>query len=404
MASEEFTFSEQIYRIWGLPQNADLASLRMQPINPDDLFRVMQDWHAALAAGGEHAIAYRIVRPDGVTRYLSVAIEVALNAAGDAASLHGTHHDITDLTLAQQAAVKAGTLFDAILTATPDYTFVTDLPSSAVIYGSPGKTILGMTAEELAALGPSVIGSLVHPDEQPRLLAANAADLDDGEILQIRYRARHADGSWHWLHRRVTPFRRDEATGEVIEVLGVVRDVTDVVDVVDAQDRLAHATLHDSLTGLPNRALLMDRLEAALARAAQTKRDVAILFCDLDGFKHVNDTAGHAAGDAVLIEIAARLKAVLREHDTIARVGGDEFVIVIEPWKRTGATPRPKAPARDGAARARNDRARGQPRRPYRRGGTTTDHRQPGRACRHRQHRHQLCGSHPNLSVRAGHS
>lgn len=189
VSSEEFTFSEQIYRIWGLAQNADLALLRRQLIHPDDLFRVMQGWGAALAAGSEHAIAYRIVRPDGTTGYLSVAIEVALNAAGDAVSLHGTHHDITDLTLAQQAAVKAGTLFNAILTATPDYTFVTDLHSGAAIYGSPGKTILGITTEELS-----------------------------------------------------------------------------------------------------NRAMSMDRLEAALARAAQTQRDVAILFCDLDGFKRVNDT------------------------------------------------------------------------------------------------------------------
>ena len=96
---------------------------------------------------------------------------------------------------------------------------------------------------------------------------------------------------------------------------------------------LEHSALHDPLTGLPNRALLMDRLEAALARAVQTGHEVAVLFCDLDGFKRVNDTAG----DAVLVETTRRILAVLREHDTVARIGGDEFVVIVEPWQREGA-------------------------------------------------------------------
>jgi diguanylate cyclase (GGDEF)-like protein len=81
--------------------------------------------------------------------------------------------------------------------------------------------------------------------------------------------------------------------------------------------------------------LLVDRLDAALARSARDGREVAVMFCDLDGFKRVNDTAGHAAGDAVLLEIARRLPAVLRDDDIVARVGGEEFVVVIEPWDRS---------------------------------------------------------------------
>jgi len=149
-------------------------------------------------------------------------------------------------------------------------------------------------------------------------------------VLQLHYRAQHADGQWHWLSRRITPFRRS-AAGAVIEVLGVVRDISDVME---AEQRLTHAALHDGLTGLPNRALLIDRLEAALARSARDGREVAVLFCDLDGFKRVNDIAGHAAGDALLLEISQRLHHVIREHDTVARVGGDEFVIIVEPWNR----------------------------------------------------------------------
>ncbi len=108
----------------------------------------------------------------------------------------------------------------------------------------------------------------------------------------------------------------------------------EVTDAVADEEKPAFDALHDGLTGLPNRALLLDRLTSALARSGRQGREIAVLFCDLDGFRRVNDTAGHAAGDAVLIETAKRLRTVLREGDTVARVGGDEFVLVVEPWNR----------------------------------------------------------------------
>jgi diguanylate cyclase (GGDEF)-like protein/PAS domain S-box-containing protein len=276
----------------------------------------------------------------------AVSLEVGVWANDDGGGFSALVHDITErvtirnalemqrlmLIEADKATSLANTFFDAVLAATPDFTFVYDIATSAVLYASRDDEALGTDAHSPAAMGRAGQAMLIHPDDRQRLaeVSDGANELEDGQVLQVRYRIQTISGSWSWLSRRITPFRRD-TDGAVVEVLGVIRDVTEATEF---EDRLTHAALHDDLTGLPNRALLLDRLEAALVRSERDGREVAVLFCDLDGFKRVNDTAGHAAGDGVLTQFAQRLQGVVREHDTVARVGGDEFVIIVEPWDR----------------------------------------------------------------------
>jgi diguanylate cyclase (GGDEF)-like protein/PAS domain S-box-containing protein len=113
-------------------------------------------------------------------------------------------------------------------------------------------------------------------------------------------------------------------------VEGMVATAVDITLLVEARARLHHLATHDVLTGLPNRTLLLERLRRALVRARRRGTGVGLIYCDLDGFKAVNDRFGHAAGDAALVEVARRLEAAVRESDTVARVGGDEFVVVVE--------------------------------------------------------------------------
>ncbi|PKN32400.1 MAG: hypothetical protein CVU63_18985, partial [Deltaproteobacteria bacterium HGW-Deltaproteobacteria-20] len=118
-----------------------------------------------------------------------------------------------------------------------------------------------------------------------------------------------------------------DENGEVTHYAGVL---THIGDIKSEQQRLSHLAYHDSLTGLPNRLLLADRLEMALLRSRRGNSYVAVLFLDLDGFKEINDTYGHETGDVLLVSIARRLDGAVREQDTVARLGGDEFILLFE--------------------------------------------------------------------------
>src|SRR2546423_3961686 len=141
-----------------------------------------------------------------------------------------------------------------------------------------------------------------------------------GEVL-----IRRKTGSTVWVEQRLSLVRDED--GRIVSVEGIARDVTERKL---AEERLERRALHDELTTLPNRRLLRDRISQALARAERDGCLVAIVFLDLDRFKLINDSWGHAEGDKVLVSIADRLRGIVRGSDTVARFGGDEFVVVRE--------------------------------------------------------------------------
>jgi diguanylate cyclase (GGDEF)-like protein/PAS domain S-box-containing protein len=156
--------------------------------------------------------------------------------------------------------------------------------------------------------------------EQRRIHEAIAARQSVRAVL----RNRRKNGEVFWNDLRIDPVASID--GDVSHFVGVINDITEARHY---ERRLQHLAHHDALTGLANRTLLLERLKAAIDAAAGHRRQGALAFLDLDNFKHINDTFGHEAGDAVLREIAARLRDSMREEDTVARLGGDEFVLVI---------------------------------------------------------------------------
>jgi diguanylate cyclase (GGDEF)-like protein/PAS domain S-box-containing protein len=192
-----------------------------------------------------------------------------------------------------------------------------------ILYESPSVTrVLGYEPEQLVG---SRVWEMVHPDDLPAVEAAFAeAVRDPKQVLSMLLRFRHADGSWHTV----------ESTGQSLldhpYVRGVVINSRDVTERRVIEDRLLHNALHDALTGLPNRFLFMERLDHACRRAQREAHPFAVLFLDLDRFKLVNDSFGHRVGDELLVAVARAIQGCLRPGDTAARIGGDEFAILLE--------------------------------------------------------------------------
>ncbi len=206
-----------------------------------------------------------------------------------------------------------------------DYVYQVDLKQPNMvpqIFAGSFERITGYAPTEVGKLGGWM--QLVHPDDRERLQRHMPALLEGKETI-TEYRIRSAAGKTVWVRDHVRPVR-DSETGNVTMLLGAVHDVTERRH---AEEQIENLAFYDPLTSLPNRRLLLDRLEQALALSGRTGLRGALLFIDLDHFKNLNDTKGHEAGDQLLVQQSRRLKLCVREGDTVARLGGDEFIIIL---------------------------------------------------------------------------
>lgn len=231
--------------------------------------------------------------------------------------------------LAQHAAVNNDS-FRQIVETIPAITYALlygDAPT--VTYVSPRvEEILGLTPRDYVA-HPKFWLTLVHPVDQDRVRVAVARSLATQEPLDVEYRVIAKNGRAVWLRDMAVPIEKTSARSQLWH--GVQIDITEKKA---AESELHHLAYYDSLTGLPNRRLCIDRLEAILGHADRSP--IALLFLDLDRFKIINDGIGHAAGDELLVAVAQRLSAHVGGQAALARFGGDEFVVVLEDFSQSG--------------------------------------------------------------------
>jgi diguanylate cyclase (GGDEF)-like protein/PAS domain S-box-containing protein len=217
-----------------------------------------------------------------------------------------------------------------ILEGTNVGTWEWNVQTGETVFNERWAEIIGFTLAELAPVSIDTWTKYVHPDDQK--VSANLLDKhfqNRAPYYECEVRMRHKNGAWIWvLDRGKVALRTPD--GKPLIMSGTHMDITARKL---AEEKIRHMATHDALTGLPHLRLAKDRLRMALGFARRNNAIVAVMFIDLDGFKEVNDNHGHDAGDEVLTHVARMLSSCLRETDTVARIGGDEFLLIANALK-----------------------------------------------------------------------
>jgi diguanylate cyclase (GGDEF)-like protein/PAS domain S-box-containing protein len=292
-------------------------------VHPDDVERAAGRLAERLAqpARAHVPTPLRLCHRDGSILHVEVLADDLLGDPGAGEILLAVW-DVTERVEAEQALRASEERHRALVEHLSDIIVVTDAEGNATYVSPAVDRVLGWSVEESTG---SNIFPRMHPDDvhraRRRLVDAVAAGA--GLERPERFRYLHADGRWR--HLEVTSSNRLDDPA----VRGMVYIARDVTHQVDIEERLRHLALHDHLTDLANRTLVRDRLAAALSLGRRQGVATALLVVDLDRFKDVNDGLGHQAGDAVLVELAGRMRHTVRDIDTVGRLGGDEFAAVL---------------------------------------------------------------------------
>ncbi len=224
--------------------------------------------------------------------------------------------------IAGQAMYENEGIYRILVQSTSDIITLVGVDGTVYYESSALERVMGYRPED--QVGTNAF-DWIHPDDIERGLSIFADILNaPGFHPPIEFRAPHKDGSWRYLEHTVNNLLDDS------NVRAIVVTSRDVTKRKELEEQLRHQAFHDSLTGLPNRALFMDRLGHAMIRTRRVGNSIAVLYADLNNFKLVNDSLGHEVGNQLLAGVAQRLKACVRSEDTVARLGGDEFAVLLE--------------------------------------------------------------------------
>lgn len=311
-------FANKPFLEWFGRTTQDMLTLSLSTLLGASLFE-KNFAHVQDVLVGEHQEFERtITRPDGSVGYVLTNYIPDIDPNGQVQGFFELGTNITRLREADAAIRMSASVFEA----TTEGIIVTDAAATIVAVNSAFTSLTGYTSNEVVGENARILKSGRH---DAAFFGAMFQQLQATKLWKGEVWSKRKDGSI-FLERLSISCICNEA-GEVSRYIGVIADITDHWDKAQL---VQHMALHDGLTGLPNRTLLMERINQLIAKTVRESRNIALMFLDLDGFKSVNDTHGHAVGDLVLKTVSARLLGLLRSSDTVARLGGDEFVILLD--------------------------------------------------------------------------
>lgn len=364
-------------RIYGISVAECMAKTRtidddFKHIFVEDRERVAAAYANYLNTGQECEIEYRILRADGAARWVRELTRAKLEKKGRVMQSLGVIQDITERVAREQELQYKDALANQAEATTDIGHFIYDEIRQKYLYVSPGLSrIHGMSENELITRIVSWEGDLdlIHPEDRATVMKAYDKFLAEGGDWRVEYRLMRADGETRWIRELGEAYVINHGIPE--QTLGVLQDITAQKqaeqEIIKAKETLEQQVVartrelantvkqlqeeieerekiaaeldflanHDALTGLPSLRLCKDRLNQSLAEARRNRQASAVMFLDLDGFKAINDRHGHEFGDLVLKVAADRIKAEIRETDTVARIGGDELVIILSSLPET---------------------------------------------------------------------
>ncbi|MFI3123647.1 MAG: diguanylate cyclase [Methylococcales bacterium] len=289
-------------------------------IHPDDREKAIKSIHDTLDGLVKvHKIEYRMLHKDGSVKWvLDHANVVKRDENGKPIRMSGTHSDISEQKQAEIELHVAATVFES-----QEGMIITDSAGIILKINRAFTKITGYYAADVIGKTPRVLQSGLHDDVFYDLLweSVNATGEWKGEIWNKR---KNGEIYPEWL--TITAVKSHDDDVIVTHYVGTLLDITERKN---RENQIHQLAFYDSLTDLPNRRLLTERLKQSISIERRAKKQLAVMMMDLDKFKAVNDTFGHAAGDELLKQAAVRIKSHLRDNDTVARLGGDEFVVIL---------------------------------------------------------------------------
>jgi diguanylate cyclase (GGDEF)-like protein/PAS domain S-box-containing protein len=313
------TWSDQVHNILGLQPGAFPVSYDtlINLVIGEEVERVKAAFENTLRTGEPYDFEHAINHTDGSLRYLHQQGQVEFDEDGVAVRLIGTLQNVTERRVTDLKMRKLSGAIEQIA----DSVMITDCEGIIEYINPAFEKMTGYTAQEVLGCTPNILKT----DKQSNAFYKRMwHTILRGDVFSDVIINRKKNGDLYYEEKTITP--QHDSSGKITHFISTGKDITDRMAVQERLHFLAH---HDALTGLPNRVLLLDRLNQAIKRARWRERNIAVMFLDLDRFKVINDSLGHDVGDQLLQVMSQRLLEGVREGDTVARLGGDEFAVIL---------------------------------------------------------------------------